>query len=58
MSEFCEDCNQDLFDMPSDFKGISKFGDTMAGLYACVLCEDCGPIQVDHNGIKLKLERE
>lgn len=53
MADFCEECNQDLFEMSTDFKGISKFGDTMAGLYAWVLCEECGMIQVDHNGIKL-----
>lgn len=33
-----------------DMAGISKPEDTAAGLYATALCEDCGYVQVDHEG--------
>lgn len=52
MANFCKQCTLDLFgpDMPNDMAGISTEEDTKDGLFACVLCEDCGPCQVDHTG--------
>lgn len=52
MADFCWYCIQDFGISPeeNDLKGLSKFGDTMAGLYPVVICEGCGYIQVDHLG--------
>jgi hypothetical protein len=51
MSAFCQQCSIELFD--EDMKELAEFStpeDTRKGLYAAVLCEGCGSIQVDHNG--------
>lgn len=51
MSSFCKQCSIDVFGEDfGDMAGISKLEDTKAGLYALVLCEDCGGVQVDHEG--------
>lgn len=51
MADFCLQCNLDLFFGPySDLDGLSTPDDTANGLYPVVLCEGCGPIQVDHIG--------
>lgn len=51
MADFCFQCNVDLFFGPgSDFVGLSTPEDTANGLYCVVLCEGCGPCQVDHLG--------
>lgn len=57
MAEFCEKCNQELFDLPSDFKGLSTEEDTKKGLYASVLCEGCGVILVDHEGRRVEFSK-
>lgn len=50
MADFCLQCSQMLgFDHP-DLDGLTTEEDTKNGLYAVVLCEGCGPIQVDHTG--------
>lgn len=51
MSDFCKQCSKDVFG--EDFGDMAKIStpeDTAKGLYASVLCEDCGYIQVDHEG--------
>ena len=51
MADFCKQCSVDVFGEDfGDMANISKPEDTAAGLYASVLCEDCGMIQVDHEG--------
>lgn len=52
MADFCKQCTLDLFgpDVPNDMAGISTPEDTENGLFACVLCEECGCCQVDHTG--------
>lgn len=52
MADFCAQCSDDLFPpgIRPDFEGATKLGDQMAGLFALVLCEGCGPIQVDWRG--------
>lgn len=51
MSSFCKQCSLDVFGEDfGDMANISTQSDTKAGLYASVLCEDCGYIQVDHEG--------
>lgn len=52
MADFCNACADDLFgpEARGDLAGLTTLGDQMAGYFACVLCEDCGPIQVDWLG--------
>jgi hypothetical protein len=51
MAEFCKQCSTDTFaEDYEDFAGMSKPEDTANKLYPVVLCEGCGPCQVDHTG--------
>lgn len=51
MADFCKQCSIDVFGEDfGDMAGLSTAEDTAKGLYCVVLCEDCGPIQVDHEG--------
>lgn len=50
MAEFCEACNREMFNMPSDFKGLTSNKAWSEGKAALVLCEGCGPIQVNPAG--------
>lgn len=51
MSDFCKQCSETLFNADSkDLAGLSTPEETAKGLYPFVLCEGCGPIQVDHTG--------
>lgn len=45
MAEFCEQCAQELGFECGDFFDMCE-----RGMKIAVLCEDCGPIYVDHNG--------
>lgn len=55
MADFCCQCALELFPpnepYQCDLAGLSTAQDTARGLYPVVLCEGCGPTQVDHNGI-------
>ena len=52
MADFCRQCSLDLFgpDEENDMAGITKPEDWANGLSCVVLCEGCGPIQVDPEG--------
>jgi len=51
MADFCHQCALDTFGEDiGDLAGISTPADTEAGLFPIVLCEGCGPVQVDHTG--------
>ncbi len=51
MADFCKQCSIDMFGKDfGDLKGITNQTDLNEGLAASVLCEDCGPIQVDTDG--------
>ena len=51
MADFCTQCSVEHFGKDhGDFEGISTESDTKKGLFANVLCEGCGRIQVDHTG--------
>lgn len=51
MADFCKQCSIEVFACDfGDMEGISKPEDTAAGKFAVVLCEGCGPCQVDHTG--------
>lgn len=59
MADFCMQCTERELGMPpevNDMAGISTPQDTEAGLYAGVLCEGCGPCQVDHTGRCVSLD--
>ncbi len=49
MADFCLQCAHEMrFDC--DFTGIMSEAEHQKGLKASVLCESCGPIQVDGHG--------
>ena len=52
MADFCKQCSIDVYgeDM-KDLSGLSTELDTNGDLYPVVLCEGCGPTQVDHTGV-------
>lgn len=53
MADFCYQCSQPLFTEKywgEDFKGLTTKEDWEKGQAAVVLCEGCGPIQVDPEG--------
>lgn len=51
MADFCKQCSTDSFGQDyGDLAGITTKEDQAKGLYAVVLCEGCGPIQVDTEG--------
>lgn len=51
MADFCKQCSLELFGKDfEDFKGATTETDVKNKLAAVVLCEGCGPIQVDPDG--------
>lgn len=55
MADFCRQCSVTVLGIPDaeylgDLEGLSTAEDTANGLYAEVICEVCGFIQVDHTG--------
>lgn len=51
MADFCKQCSEKLFGEDiGDLANITKPGDQAEGKYAVVICEGCGPIQVDVDG--------
>lgn len=52
MADFCKQCSIETFGEDfGDLKGLSMPEHTAQGLYMTALCEGCGPIQVDHEGV-------
>ena len=52
MADFCKQCLMDTFGEDfGDLAGLSKPEDTEQDKYSVVLCEGCGPIQVNHEGL-------
>ena len=53
MADFCYQCSRELFPphfWGRDFEGLTSEVDWEKGKAAVVLCESCGPIQVDPQG--------
>lgn len=51
MADFCKQCSIELFGKDTrDLADLLSKGDTEEGKVAVVLCEDCGPTYVDHEG--------
>ena len=51
MADFCKECSILMFGTDyRELAGISTEADTKNGLFANVICEGCGFIQVDHDG--------
>lgn len=51
MADFCMQCSEEMFG--NDHKELANqctLADNVKGLFAVVLCEGCGPCQVDHEG--------
>ncbi len=54
MADFCHSCALDTFgECIGDLAGLSTAEDTAAQRFPVVICEGCGPIQVDHNGYRV-----
>lgn len=51
MADFCQQCSEELFGKDfGDFAGQTTPEMWEQGYHAVVLCEGCGPIQVDPEG--------
>jgi len=53
MADFCRACTEELapgYGWANDFVGFSTRNDNKNGFFGLVLCEGCGPIQVDYMG--------
>lgn len=50
MADFCNQCSESLFGNPGDFKGVTSKEAWEKQTAVVVLCEGCGPIQVDPDG--------
>lgn len=51
MADYCKQCSERIFGQDfGELKGFSSPQDTADEKYVSVLCEGCGPIQVDHEG--------
>lgn len=52
MAELCQQCAEAVYGVEnlSDFYGLTTPEESRIGRYAVVLCEGCGPCQVDNAG--------
>ena len=53
MSDYCYQCTEKFIGVAgdkNDLRGISSKKDTDNDRYPLVICEGCGPCQVDHEG--------
>lgn len=50
MADFCNQCSPEPQHYGHDLGGLTMADDTAQGLYMPVICEGCGPCQVDHEG--------
>ena len=56
MADFCKACTASITgndNERNDLSGISTAEDTANGMYPVVLCETCGVIQVNHEGLRM-----
>jgi hypothetical protein len=54
MADFCKQCSTDLFGKDhEDLAGLITKEQVDHGYGQVVLCEGCGPTQVDHKGVCL-----
>lgn len=57
MADFCKQCSISSFGEDyGDLKGLSTDADTAKEMYPIVICEGCGPIQVDHDGVCVSVD--
>ena len=54
MADFCKECSIEMFN--EDFRELA--GIVPEGQTALVICEGCGFIRVDHNGVRLSYYEE
>jgi hypothetical protein len=50
MADFCVQCAEEMGFATTDLAGLTKEEDWANGCAALVICEGCGPIQVDPQG--------
>lgn len=52
MADFCKQCSLETFGKDfGELAGLSTEKHTLAERYCVVICEGCGPCQVDHLGV-------
>lgn len=57
MSNFCRDCSIKHFGKDfEDLAGLSTPEDTATKRFAAVICEGCGPVWVNHEGVVVHRE--
>ena len=59
MADFCQQCEFRVWGFDTkDLAGLSTPQDTAAGRFPVLLCEGCGPVQVDHEGRRIHAPAE
>jgi len=54
MADYCKDCSIEWFEKDyRELAGLITEAEVKTGLGACVICEGCGFIRVDHEGKRL-----
>ncbi|QPB12249.1 hypothetical protein [Providencia phage PSTCR5] len=57
MADFCRDCAIDILGFDTkDLAGLITKEDMYNGIRAHVICEGCGWILVDHNGVRVSVD--
>lgn len=55
MADFCKECSIKIFDQDfHDLAGLISEEKVLEGYGASVICEGCGPILVNHEGLRIK----
>ena len=54
MADLCSECSVKKLGFDGeDLAGLSSWWDTYRRRYSAVICEACGPILVDHRGVRV-----
>lgn len=54
MSDLCSECSIKKYGFDGeDLAGLTSWWDTYRKRYPAVVCEACGPILVDHRGVRV-----
>lgn len=57
MADFCHQCSvENFYEDFKDLAGLSDEAATKRGLFPVVLCEGCGPCQVNHDGVCVSVD--
>lgn len=57
MADFCQECSYEVWGFDTkDLAGLVTKEDMNRGVRAHVICEGCGWILVDHNGVRVSVD--